>query len=267
MWRQLHDDLHRAVVIPAPPQRIVSLVPSLTELVCALGRAQNLVGVTRFCTEPAEVLAGLPRLGGTKNPDLARIAGLAPELVLVNAEENRREDFQALIALGLTIWVSFPRTVDEAARSIARLGAAIDASEPADRMAAEVVAARARQPPTRRRVFCPIWRKPWMSFNRDTYAHDVLRCAGGQNVCAEAVVRYPPVELEAVARFDPEVVLLPDEPYPFAERHRTAMRDALAPTAAGRAGRIHLIDGKALSWYGPRTAPGIDNLRALLADF
>jgi ABC-type hemin transport system substrate-binding protein len=110
--------------------RIASLVPSLTELVCALGRAQDLVGVTRYCTEPAELLAGLPRVGGTKNPDLERIAGLAPELVLVNAEENRREDFQALIDAGITIWVSFPRTVEEAAQSIARLGAAIDASEP-----------------------------------------------------------------------------------------------------------------------------------------
>jgi ABC-type hemin transport system substrate-binding protein len=104
-----------------------------------------------------------------------------------------------------------------------------------------------------------------MSFNRDTYAHDVLRCAGGQNVCAEATARYPVVDLDEVARFDPEVVLLPDEPYPFAERYRRTL-GALAASAAGRAGRIHLIDGKALSWYGPRTAPGINNLRLLLAD-
>src|SRR5271169_6813615 len=98
MWRRLHDDLRRLVALPAPPQRIVSLVPSLTELTCALGCADRLVGVTRYCIDPAEALGSIIRVGGTKNPDIARIAGLRPELVLVNAEENRREDFQALRA-------------------------------------------------------------------------------------------------------------------------------------------------------------------------
>lgn len=264
MWRRLHDDLRRPVALPAPPQRIVSLVPSLTELTCALGCADHLVGVTRYCTDPAEALGSVTRVGGTKNPDIARIAGLRPELVLVNAEENRREDFQALSDAGLTIWVSFPRGLAEAAGSIERLGRALDAPAPAARIAKDIAAARRKTPRRARRVFCPIWRKPWMSFNRDTYAHDVLRCAGGLNVCAEAATRYPVVELEAVARLDPEVVLLPDEPYPFSDRHRTTLH-ALAATAAGRAGRVYLIDGKALSWYGPRTASAVRTLRSLLA--
>jgi ABC-type hemin transport system substrate-binding protein len=264
MWRSLTDDLGRRVELATPPHRIVSLVPSLTELVCSLGRADRLVGVTRYCIEPAEVVATLPAVGGTKNPDLRGIIDLRPELVLANAEENRREDFQALVDAGVTVWVSFPTTLETAAASIVGVGEAIDARPEAAALAAAIAAGSAGRG-GRARVFCPIWRKPWMSFNRDTYAHDLLRCAGGDNVCAGEAQRYPMVDLEAVARADPEVVLLPSEPYPFAERH-LAYLGPLAQTAALRDRRVHLIDGKALSWYGPRTVPALGFLRRLLAD-
>jgi ABC-type Fe3+-hydroxamate transport system substrate-binding protein len=263
MWRNLLDDLQRSVTLQAPPRRIVSLVPSVTELVCGLGQATSLIGCTRYCTEPSDVVRGLVRVGGTKSPDLDRIAGLAPDLVLVNAEENRREDFQQLIDRGLTVWVSFPRTVAEAGQSVRRLGAALDAAPAAGRMADDIDAA-VGPAMSARRVFCPIWRKPWMSFNSDTYAHDLVQCAGGLNVCAAANARYPIVDLDEIAKLDPEVVLLPDEPYPFAEKHRSHLL-ALAGTAAMRDERIHFIDGKALFWYGPRTAAGLRTIAALCA--
>ena len=264
MWRRLHDDLGRPVALAAPPRRMVSLVPSLTELVCALGRGDRLVGVTRYCTEPPDVVAGLRQVGGTKNPDLSSIVALAPELVLVNAEENRREDFQSLMAAGLTVWVSFPRTVEQTAASIERLGEGLDATAAAAAVAREITAALATPLSRRVRIFCPIWRKPWMSFNRDTYADDLLRCAGGDNVCAGLTDRYPVVDLHTIAQTDPQVILLPDEPYPFAERHRQAL-GPLLEGSAGRAGRVHLVDGKALSWYGPRTAAALRDFRRLLA--
>lgn len=264
MWRHLLDDLHRPVTLQAPPRRIVSLVPSVTELVCALGHGTSLVGCTQYCTEPSAVVRDVPRVGGTKSPEIDRIAGLAPDLVLINAEENRSEDFQQLIDRGLTVWVSFPRTVAEAAQSVRRLGAALDAGQVAERMAADIDAAVGRPAMSARRVFCPIWRKPWMSFNRDTYAHDLVQCAGGLNVCAGAEARYPIVELDAIAALDPQVVLLPDEPYPFAEKHRAHLL-ALASTTAVRDQRIHFIDGKALFWYGPRTAAGLRTIAALCA--
>ena len=261
---RLSDDVGRALSLDGPPRRVVSLVPSLTELVCALGRADRLVGVTRYCTEPAEVVAALPKLGGTKNPDIDAIVRLAPDLVLVNAEETRREDFQSLTSAGLTVLVSFPRTLEEAEQAIERVGRALDAEAPANALVAEIVALRGEATPRRLRVFCPIWRKPWMSFNRDTYVHDLLHCAGGENVCAECPERYPVVALHAIAHADPEIVLLPDEPYPFADRHR-AMLGELSGTSAWRQGRIHLIDGKGLSWYGHRTAPALRRFRALFA--
>jgi ABC-type Fe3+-hydroxamate transport system substrate-binding protein len=260
----LIDDLGRQVALPASPGRIVSLVPSLTEVVCTLGRGDRLVGVTRYCTEPPDIVGDLPKVGGTKNPDLARIIELRPEVVLVNAEENRAEDFQALSTAGLILFVSFPRDLERAAASLQRLGAVLDASEIADHIAADLRQARLNAGTAAVRVFCPIWRKPWMSFNRDTYPHDVLSCAGAHNICAGFAERYPIVELPEIATFDPEVVLLPDEPYPFAERHRGFLFD-LRETSAWRNDRVHFVDGKMLFWYGPRTAQGVRYLRELLA--
>jgi ABC-type Fe3+-hydroxamate transport system substrate-binding protein len=264
MWRHVSDDVGRRLALAAPPRRVVSLVPSLTELVCTLGRTDRLVGVTRYCTEPADVVAGLPKLGGTKNPDVEAIVSLAPDLVLANAEETRREDFQALTAADLIVFVSFPRSLVATLGSIERLGEAIDAAAPAATMAKEIASALADPPDRRLRTFCPIWRKPWMAFNRDTYADDLLRHAGADNVCADRPERYPVVDLNVVAEADPEVVLLPDEPFPFAERHRASMT-ALAGTTAWRQGRVHFVDGKALSWYGHRTAPALRDFRRLIA--
>jgi ABC-type Fe3+-hydroxamate transport system substrate-binding protein len=259
---EFHDDAGRLVVVE-PPSRIVSLVPSLTELVCRLGLAHRLVGVTRYCTEPAAIVAHLPRVGGTKNPDVARIAALRPDLVLVNSEENRLEDFQALVDAQLAVWVSYPRTVREAARSIARMGAVLGADDRAAAVASQIEAALADPPRRRVRVFCPIWRNPWMAFNADTFAGDLLSCAGGDNVCAGRVERYPVVDLDEIRRADPQVILLPDEPYRFADRHRAAL-EPLSDSSAGRDGRIYLIDGKALSWYGHRTGPALRTFRRLL---
>lgn len=265
MAPQFVDDAGQRWAFAEPPRRIVSLVPSLTELVCSLELADRLVGVTRYCTEPAAVVAALPHLGGTKNPDIAAIIDLRPDLVLINSEENREEDFRILTGAQLATWVSFPRTVAEAARSIERLGAVLGATARASPIAADIEAARgAVRSLTGVRVFCPVWRNPWMSLNADTYAGDMLACAGGDNVCGGRGERYPIVDLEAIAAADPQVILLPDEPYRFTEHHRAAL-GALADTSAGRDGRVHMIDGKALSWYGHRTAPALHAFRRLLA--
>jgi ABC-type Fe3+-hydroxamate transport system substrate-binding protein len=247
--------------------RIVSLVPSLTEVLFAVGAGPSVVAATRYCTEPADAVAALPRVGGTKNPDLAGIADLEPDLVVMNDEENRREDFDALAAAGLRIFVTDPRTVDDGVALIGRLGEAAGRAESARALAAEQAAGVARVRAGRRnrppiRYFCPIWKKPWMTFNADTYAHDVLRVAGGENVAAEKGERYPVVTLEEIAALRPEVVLLPDEPYVFGERDLPALAP-LAATPALAAGRVHFVDGKALAWYGPRISAGLAAFAAL----
>ncbi len=255
------DDLGRHVDLPVVPMRIVSLVPSLTETLFALGAGPRVVAVTRYCEEPAAEVAAVPKVGGTKNPDLAAIGASTPDLVIMNAEENRREDFAALAALGLTVFVTEPKTIMDGVRTIARMGAIAGCRDEGSALAAEqerrvagTLAAITGARPVR--YFCPIWRKPWMAFNADTYAHDMLRAAGGANLCADETERYPTMTLERIAATAPEVVLLPDEPYHFTAKDRPAL-EPLAATPALRHHRVYFVDGKALSWYGPRIADGL----------
>ncbi len=262
------DDFGRAVTLAEPARRVVSLVPSLTETLFALGRGDALVGVTRYCTEPAGAVEGIERVGGTKNPDCERIGVLQPDLVLVNAEENRRTDFEALEAAGLTLFVSFPRRARDVVGLMEKLGALAGSDAAARRLAEEAATVldqlEGDGAVERRRVFCPIWKNPWMSFNGDTYADDMLRLVGGQNLCGDRPQRYCSVTLEDVAPADPQVILLPDEPSVFTEKDLPALAP-LHEASACRSGRVHFIDGKALSGYGPRTASAVLYLRRMIA--
>jgi ABC-type Fe3+-hydroxamate transport system substrate-binding protein len=249
-------------------RRIVSLVPSLTEALFALGLGPRVVGVTDWCVHPADAVAGLPKVGGTKNPALARVLELRPDLVLANREENRERDVARLREAGVDVWVTYPRTVAEALallREVAALGAP---EAVASALLAEVeeafagARAAAARPPTR--VFCPIWKRPWMAVGADTYAHDLLTLCGGENVfAARDERRYPIVEEAEIVAAAPEVVLLPDEPYAFGP-HDVEELAALAIPAAG-SGRIHCVDGTLISWYGPRTGRALREIGALLA--
>ena len=248
-------------------RRIVSLVPSLTEALFALGLGERLVAVTDWCVHPAEAVDALPKVGGTKNPSLDRILELEPDLVIANQEENRQRDVERLMARGIAVWVTYPRTVRDAVGllgELAELGAppeCVDAVlRPIERAVDE---AEAQRPPRPTRFFCPIWKKPWMAVGRDTYADDLLRLCGGENVFADrAERRYPLVETEDIVAAAPEVILLPDEPYAFGPRDAAELAALDTPAA----GRIHLVDGTLLSWYGPRIGRAIETIRPLLAN-
>lgn len=248
------------------PLRIVSLCPSLTELVFDLGRGDELVGLTKYCVHPADRVGDVETVGGTKDPDLARIVALGPELVLMNDEENRREDYEALRAAGLRCLSSMPRTTSETARMVREIGAALDAREAAERIALDVeersarVRAAAEGRPRVRFAYL-IWRKPWMSVNADTFAHALLAQAGGGNVFAERAERYPSFEPEELAALDPALVLLGSEPFPFQAKHA----DELAALTGLPRARFRLADGEYLSWHGSRTPAGIDYAAELIA--
>ncbi|MDH3684822.1 MAG: helical backbone metal receptor [Myxococcales bacterium] len=252
----------------ASPQRIVSLVPSLTEALFVLGLGARVVGVTDWCVHPAAAVAGLPKVGGTKTPDLAAIRALAPDLVIANHEENRRTDVEQLEQAGLRVWVTYPRTVREGAELLAELA---DLGAAADRVRAFVTPVleavqRAEEAPVAVpvRVFCPIWRDPWMVPGPDTYVHDLIRLCGGSNPFPNLEARrYPRLELDAVVEAAPEVILLPDEPYAFGPRDAAEL--ATLPVPAAVQGRIHLIDGTLVSWYGPRIREAVEKLRGFFA--
>jgi ABC-type Fe3+-hydroxamate transport system substrate-binding protein len=238
--------------------RIVSLCPSTTETLVDLGLASSLVGVTRFCIHPAEVVRGLRKVGGTKDPDVEGIVDLAPDLVLMNAEENRREDHAALAAR-LRVDVSHPRRVDEVPALLRRWGALTGTEARAEARATEVedaLAALSREAEAVRpwRYLYVIWRGPWMAAGQGTYISDLLARAGGVNV-VEAP-DYPVVDPAALA---PDVVLMPDEPFPFADKHRPEL-GALLPAA-----RLELVSGDDACWHGVRTLRGLAWLRALVA--
>ena len=248
-------------------RRIVSLVPSTTELLCALGLADALVGVTVYCVEPRDVVRTKKRVGGEKDPDLATIRALAPDLVIANIEENRREDVEALRAAGVEVFLTYPRSVAESLAMIRELGDVTGATTAARTLLAELepLVASVRQRLAGRRptpCFYPIWREPWMTVGHDTYIHDVLAACGGANVFADRV-RYPTVSLDEVAARAPAVIFLPDEPFRF---RRTHLRDfdAYAAMPAVRDGRVQLVDGKRFSWHGPRLAEAMRTIPALL---
>jgi ABC-type Fe3+-hydroxamate transport system substrate-binding protein len=257
-----------ALELAAPPRRIVSLIPSTTELLCALGLADALVGVTVYCIEPRDVVRGKTRVGGEKDPDLAAIRALAPDLVVANIEENRREDIDALRAAGVRVWVTYPRTVAEGLAMIRDLGEVTGARERARALldTLEPLYARARERAAAHRpvpVFYPIWRQPWMTIGADTYVHDLLATCGGANVFGDRT-RYPTVTLEEMAAKAPEVILLPDEPFRFRRAHLADFH-AYETVPAVRGRRIHLVDGKPFSWHGPRLAEALTKVPDLLA--
>jgi ABC-type Fe3+-hydroxamate transport system substrate-binding protein len=266
----LRQDASGALVtVPARPARIVSLVPSITELLFALGLEGRIAGVTIFCSEPRDQVARTPKVGREKDPDLSRIRALQPDLVVANMEENRRDVIEALRAEGVTVWLTFPRTVAEGIALVRELGALTATDEKAAALAAPLEAARAHTLARvagwpRTRVFCPIWRGPYMTVNRDTYVNDVLEICGGDNVFAASTARYPTVTLDEVRAAAPDVILLPDEPYRFRDAHRADFAP-LADVPAIRSGRVHLVDGKLLSWYGPRIGEALERLPDLLA--
>lgn len=265
----VRDALGRPLALPRPPRRIVSLVPSLTEALFAFGLGERVVGVTHFCVEPREATARLPKVGGTKAVDAARVLALAPELVVASAEENRREDVEPLLAAGLAVYVTLPTTVAGAIAMLRDLAGLTGAGAEAEAIVAEAEAALAalrEATPTLSgpvSVFCPIWRDPYMTIGPDTYLHDVIAVCGGRNVFGDRQERYPTVTLEEVARLNPEVILLPSEPYRFRQRHLADFAP-FPQVAAVRSGRLHLVDGRLLCWYGPRIAQSLRRLAELL---
>jgi ABC-type Fe3+-hydroxamate transport system substrate-binding protein len=219
--------------------RIVSLVPSVTETLLAWGVEP--VGVTRFCEQPT-----LPAFGGTKDPDVAAIIKLAPDVVVVDREENRLEDAEALSAAGLDLHVLHVTAIGDAATAMAGLAARLGLDVP--------VPPSFDVEPTRLSAFVPIWRRPWMSINADTYGSSLLAAAGVANVLADRPERYPEVTLEEAAACRPDMVLAPSEPYPFGERHRAEL-EQVAP--------VVLVDGRDVFWWGVRTAGALDRLKSL----
>lgn len=263
---RVSDARGREHLFAEPPRRVVSLVPSITETLFALGLDESVVGVTDFCVHPAAAVQAKVRIGGTKNPSLDRILALRPDLVLANKEENRRRDVERLEAAGARVFVTYARTLRDAVEEIRLLGALTRTDFRARTMIEEVEqawdAARAHTPERRPRVAALIWKNPYIAVGGDTFAHDMLVQSGGANPFAGEPHRYPRVDAGRLAAARPDVILLPTEPYAFDENDRREI--LLLDCPAARSARIHIVEGELLSWYGPRMARALRVLSGLI---
>lgn len=258
------DARGRTLSLALRPQRIVSLVPSITETLFDLGAGDRIVGVTRWCVHPADARTRARVVGGTHDVDLDVLARLEPDLVIANQEENPKPLVERLATVAPT-YVTFPRTVRDGIVLLRRLGELTDQRDAGARAAARVEAAhrRARRADPQRapRVLYLIWRRPWMSVNRDTFVHDMLTTCGAVNVLAHAEARYPTLSDADAAALRPDAILLSSEPYAFRERHREEwLRRGDLPAA--RLGQVHLVDGELCCWYGTRLLRGLPYLAA-----
>lgn len=238
-----------------PPERVVSLVPSLTESLFDLGAGGQVVGATDFCIYPESIRCA--RVGGTKNPDVQAIRDLQPDLVHMNLEENLRRHAEEIEKFA-PVFVTEPKSVDDVAALLAVLGAIHHVDDRAAQLV-EGVRAQRRALPTQKFTFaCAIWKKPWMWCGGDTYVSALVESAGGENVLRHRD-RYPEMDLDCIASMEPQVVFLPDEPYSFTPA------DAAEAAERTNARVIGPFPGHLFTWHGTRTILGLQFLREALS--
>ncbi|MFK7795914.1 MAG: ABC transporter substrate-binding protein [Aureispira sp.] len=241
------DQMEQSISIPEWPQRIVSLVPSQTELLHYWGLGDRVVGITKFCIHPEEWYRNKTRIGGTKTINLEKIAALEPDLIIGNKEENTKEDIEALQQL-YPVWMSDIYTLEDVYGMMEQLGIIVGVSNKARALIQQLRGAMGELSsnlPNGLKVAYFIWRDPWMVAGTNTFIHHLLTLAGFTNVF-EAQERYPVIPLEELAIAQPDAILLSSEPYPFKTKHQAEL-SALCPDA-----RIELVDGELFSWYGSR---------------
>jgi ABC-type Fe3+-hydroxamate transport system substrate-binding protein len=287
----------KALHFSKPPERVVSLVPSMTESLCDLGFGHSIVGITDYCIHPADMLADVPRIGGPRTPRIDEVYDLKPDLIIANQEENNRADVEAMEARDLPVWVSFPQNIDMSMEILWTL-VELFRSEPAVlRLKTLEVAldwARlAAQTQENVRCFCPIWQDQtdtgqtwWMTINRLTYTSDLMELIGADNCFAnrdrryplmadigdqepeepgERDTRYPRVSVEEVLEAAPDLIILPDEPFNFDEPTQEKIITLLAETPAVKLGKVVYIDGSLLTWHGTRLDRALRELPNILA--
>lgn len=244
--------------------RIVSLVPSITELLCDLGLADRIVARTGFCIHPRELLRSIPKVGGTKDVDLPKLRELAPTHVILNIDENRRETGAALAEFVPHRIVTHPNAPEDNLGLYQLLGGIFGREDRAAKLAAalndRLEALAAVQGLPRRDVLYLIWRDPWMTVSPDTYISRMLALVNWRSVPRESDSRYPAIQLDALDE-SPDMILLSSEPYPFRDKHIEEIRGLV-----GRRPDIRLIEGDMVSWYGSRAIAGVTYLQSLATE-
>lgn len=254
MLKTFTDQLNRKVIINYPPKRIISLVPSQTELLFELGLTDEVIGVTKFCIHPAAQFKSKTRVGGTKKLNIELIRSLKPDLIIGNREENTKENID-LLSEEFPVWMSDVSNLEEAMKTISQIAELVDRQPEAAYLNHLINAGftdlqtLALQQGIDKKVAYLIWKDPYMLAGRDTFINDILMKIGLSNITRES--RYPETDLEDLALLEPDLVFLSSEPYPFTEKHMEEIKQALP------ASEIMLVDGEMFSWYGSRLVKAV----------
>lgn len=249
MTKQYIDQLKKTVTIPTSPKRIISLVPSQTELLFYLGLEKEVIGITKFCIHPEHQFRSKPRIGGTKKFDFEKIKALEPDLIIGNKEENQKEQIEQLEA-SYPVWMSDIITFEDALEMIEQLGIITQKKEKAEQLIEQILMAYeplriASLNQSKPKVAYLIWNKPYMVAADKTFIHTMLQMAGFNNIF-ENKERYPIINSEELAAAQPDCIFLSSEPYPFKTKHLDELR-IICPNAT-----VQLVDGELFSWYGNR---------------
>ncbi len=250
------DQMGFEVQLSGTPQRIVSLVPSLTELLADLGLSDQVVGLTHFCVYPEELYQSKERIGGTKKARIEQIKALEPDLVIANKEENEKEQVEALKSF-CSVWVSKVYDLPSAVAMIKMLSEVVGKPKEGTAMADRIQSGMTNLPKAPHlKTLYMIWRKPYMAAGGDTFIHEMLQQIGLKNVLKN-VNRYPEITTDDIKAYNPDLVLLSSEPYPFKEKHLDELQ-SLLPNS-----ELRLVDGSLFSWYGSRMEKAMSSLRSL----
>jgi len=262
MTKNLTDQMGRLVTFPDTPKRIISLVPSQTELLYDLGLTDEVVGQTLFCVHPTEMRNAKPLVGGTKNVKLDRVDALSPDLIIANKEENDKAQIEELMDQ-YPVWVSDIKTLDDAIQMVKQVGLLVNKSVEANAIATSindsfnVFKNDTTNPIKDKSVLYLIWRKPWMCAGNDNFINEMLTSMGLINSTTEKMGRYPELSNQEITALNPDFIFLSSEPYPFKEKHMDELQK-LCPQS-----KIILVDGELFSWYGSRLQYSVKYFNAL----
>ncbi len=240
-----HDQLNTKVILNNYPKRIISLVPSQSELLWDLGLRNEIVGITKFCVHPTELYKNVARVGGTKTVDIEKIRSLQPDLIIGNKEENEQKGIEQL-QQEFPVWMSDIYNLDDSLAMITMIGEVVNKKTEALHLSSEIASSFKALNKLHKKVLYLIWKNPYMSVGKATFIGDMLAKCGFENGLVDDTLRYPELTLKAIKDINPDVIFLSTEPYSFKEKHVEEFKDEF-PNAT-----IQLVDGELFSWYGSR---------------
>lgn len=264
MTKNLSDQIGRLVTFPDSPKRIISLVPSQTELLYDLGLTDEVVGQTLFCIHPVSMREAKPLVGGTKNVKIDRVHALNPDLIIANKEENDKAQIEELMNK-YPVWVSDIKTLEDAIQMVKQVGLLVNKSVEADAIATFIhdsfntFKSITTNPIKGKSVLYLIWRKPWMCAGNDNFINEMISSMGLINSTTEKMGRYPELSNQEIASLNPDFIFLSSEPYPFKEKHMDELQQ-ICPQS-----KIILVDGELFSWYGSRLQYSVKYFNKLIA--